>query len=248
MDLQRTHAARARIADIVAADQEAEAQAVTKMRDVALDGYRRILHELGSYLYTFQPSRPPTSGERSIVASISTISLEDWIVLQSRAATLDAQLGSARAQEATAKAYYGSKVGILGGGFSRLFSDAEGKAAIDEAREALKASREERAGLERELAAVLAKLKGICTQFLTEASGDMARVCLLPTIGARISAIQQRVLQETSEIWGQHCRFVGNELDRITKLVAKVRAECTATPAVNGMMKSLPNPGTKRIQ
>jgi hypothetical protein len=81
---------RRKIIELLTKQQLDDSCCAERLKQVGLDGKRRLLELLAAWLVSFEPDKQFSDPDRGVLAAIKTqVGLEDWLSLQPREATLN---------------------------------------------------------------------------------------------------------------------------------------------------------------
>jgi hypothetical protein len=178
-----------------------------RLKQVGLDGKRRLLELLAAWLVSFEPDKQCSDSDGRVLAEIKTQGgLEGWLSLQRREAALSQKKAEAcNVEEGLYKVY--DRV-APNGVLSIVFMSGAEKAKAERVQEEYRSAKAARESIERDLLAVREDIQKAIGRFLRDAANPESLELL-----AKESSIKQElsnVIQQAGEngisIWEPHAQ------------------------------------------
>jgi len=198
---------RRKIIELLRKQQVDDSYCSERLKQVALDGKRRLLGLLAAWLVSFELDKEFSESDRGMFAAIKTeLSLEGWISLQRREAELSEKTMAARSvEDELYKVYH--RVAPNGAISIWLLKGAE-KAKAEHLQEDYRSAKAVRESLEREVVVVLADIQKAIGRFLRDAVSPESLVLLAKESGIKreLSSLLQELEKNGISVWGAHAQ------------------------------------------
>jgi hypothetical protein len=207
MDFIEARQQRREILAYIKRQQAEDATCISQIKAVAVDSKRELLWALANWLAGIDTTAPISSRTRDAFAKATgRVSIDLWVELKSKQATLRAKLEQAKAQAQQAEASYTQAAPF--GFLSSAFADDARKIAIH----GLKAARDNAVGA-RDAAegAFLTNeqaLSTVCESFLRDSQlpDNLRAISQQAELGPLVIPILERTKQRATELWQAHAR------------------------------------------
>ena len=207
MDFIEARQQRREILAYIKRQQAEDANCISQIKAVALDGKRELLCALANWLAAMGADAPTSDRTRAAFAKVTDRgSIDLWVEMKRKQATLKATLEQSKAQAQRAKAAYDQAAPF--GFLSSAFADVAKKNAI----EGLKSTRDyalaARDAAERDFMGNEQALASVCESFLRDSQipDRLRTICEEPELGAFVVPILERTKQRATELWQVHAR------------------------------------------
>jgi hypothetical protein len=198
---------RRKIIELLTKQQLDDSYCSERLKQVALDGKRRLLGLLAAWLVSFEPDGEFSESDRSTFSAIKTeLSLEGWMSLQRREAELNEKTVAARSvEDELYKVYH--RVAPTGFISMWLLRGAE-KAKAEHLQEDYRSAHAGRESIEREMVVVRADIQKAIGSFLRHAATPESLVLLAKESGMNkeLSGLLQELEKNGLSVWGTHAQ------------------------------------------
>jgi hypothetical protein len=198
---------RRKIIELLTKQQLDDSCCAEKLKQVALDGKRRLLELLAEWLVSFEPGKECSDSERGIFATIKTdLSLDGWLSLQRRETQISQRKLNARHVEDERYTVYKrvAPYGIISVWFSNGAEKAKAELLQEEYRTAL-ATRE---SIEHELSLVSEEIRKMIAHFLRDAVNpkSIERLARESGVKAALTSLIRELEENGISIWETHAQ------------------------------------------
>ena len=210
---------RKRIISLLTKQQHDDSRCAERLKQVGLDGRRRLLELLATWLISFEPENRMSDADRAAFGEISPwITLEYWSSLQSReAALIKRKTEASTIEEGLYKVY---DCVAPNGFLSILFMSSSDKAAAERTQQEYKSAKAIRESIENELSVVREDIQKSIGRFLRDATKPESLELLAKgsSIKKGISDLIQEAGNTGISIWEPHAR---EQLSSISKIATE---------------------------
>jgi hypothetical protein len=207
---------RRKIIELLTKQQLDDSYCSEKLKQVALDGRRRLLGLLAAWLVSFEPDREFSETDRGVFAAIKTeLSLERWISLQRRETELNQKtMGARSVEDELYKVYH--RVAPTAVISIWLLKGAE-KEKAEHLQEDYRSAHAVRESIEREMVVVRADIQKAIGSFLRDAVRPESLVLLSKEGGVsrELSGLLAELGKNGLSVWGPHAQKQLSSLSEI---------------------------------
>lgn len=223
---------RRKIIELLTKQQLDDSCCAERLKQVALDGKRRLLELLARWLVSFEPKREISDFEENVFAATKTqVSLKDWISLQHREAELNQKTMAARSVEDELHKVYGRVA--PNGVFSIWLSKGAERAKAEHLQEEYKSAKASRESIDLDLFVVRREIRETIGRFLRDAINPAPLEVLAKqsTIKSELASLIHKLEESGISVWGAHAQAQLSSLSELEKEAAKLSHVYSATDA-----------------
>lgn len=221
---------RRKIIELLTKQQLEDSYCAERLKQVGLDGKRRLLEMLAAWLVSFEPDKELTDPDRRVLAAIQTqLSPEGWISLQHSEAALNLKKTEARHHEEELYKVY-DRVAPKGTLSIWLMKGGE-KSNAERLQEEYRAAKASRESIERDLGVVRADIRKAIGRFLRDVVNHESLELLAKesSIKRELSKLFQELEEGGISVWAAHAqnqmllvRKLENETARLSHVYSAV--------------------------
>jgi len=225
---------RRKIIELLTKQQLDDSYCSERLKQVALDGKRRLLGLLAAWLVSFEPDKEISESDRGIFAAIKPAKLEGWISLQRREAALNQKEMEARRVEEELYRVYDRVA--PNGVISIWLSKGAEKAKAEHLQEDYRSAKAVRESIEREMVVVRADIQKAIGGFLRDAVSPESLVLLSKESGIarELSSLLQELEKNGMSVWGAHAQSQLSSLCELQSESARLSKVYSTTKCSTG--------------
>jgi hypothetical protein len=224
--------ARRKIIELVTKQQLEDSYCAEKLKQVGLDGKRKLLELLAAWLVSFEPDKQFSDTDRGVFAAIGTqVNLGSWLSLQQHEAALNQKMTEARHVEEALRQVYDrvAPKGVL----SIWLNDGAEKAKAERLREEYKAAKKSRKRIEQESSVAREDIRKAIGSFLRDAINPKSLDLLSKeaSIKGELASLIQKLEENAGSVWGPHAQKqqsllgeIANETTRLSDVFSSANA------------------------
>ena len=229
LDFERNYRIRRAISQALQQSQKSESQAAERSKQIVIQSKRELLLLFSDWLLKLNSAYAISEAERQEIQSLTRVSLEMWIQLQTAAVQIAKDLKEAEGKEKEAFAALQRKAPF--GTATKMFADTESKMQIRNLQNAMASAQKHRENTEARLKQNAADKRTLGEAFFRDCLKQCDKIASTKAFGKEAGAILSRLSKETNALWVRQARHDLEELDQLAGLIAALRESYNDKPA-----------------
>ncbi len=221
LDFERNYRIRRAITQALQQSQKSESAAAERNKQIAIQCKREMLLLFSNWLLALNSANVVSEAERQEIQSLTRVSLEMWIKLQTAAVQIAKDLKEAEGKEKEANAALQKKAPF--GTATKMFADTESKIRIKDLQNVVASAQKHCENTSARLKQNVTDRRTLGELFFRDCMKYCDKIASMKAFGREAGAILSRLSKETNALWVRQTKQHIEELDQLANLIATLR-------------------------
>lgn len=221
LDFERNYRIRRAITQALQQSQKSESQAAERSRQIAIQCKREMLLLFSNWLLALNSASAVSEAERQEIQSLTRVSLEMWIKLQTAAVQIAKDFEEAEGKEKEANAALQKKAPF--GTATKMFADTESRIQIKGLQNAVASAQKHCENTSARLKQNVADRRTLGELFFRDCLKHCDKIASTKAFGREAGGSLIRLSKETNALWVRQTKQHIEELDQLADLIAALR-------------------------